>query len=443
MSGPKVINIEAVRRRQKRQSHVELRKLQLALAECERWQAQPQAAESLARLETLRQAEQWEPLLHEARRLHDFYREESQRLRQQHAAQHVTTLQRAHRLLQSLAQIQAQLQTLPASAERDALISQLSSSELGDQESALNTALQFIGQSHDAQTSRRLSELAASLIDADAAAPTATRPQAAADPHQQRLEKCWQLLGELSTEDPSPELDTLSDQARRISSAPADQQPMLLDSLALRLSTHLQDQRALRVWREELELLLTELDEIRSPQAEAWRQRLTTALSQPASIELKPSLPTEARAWIDQTLAEETREDQRTAVLRALAAIGYEVREGMATAWVEQGRLILRKPNDPGYGVELSAPAQGNAVQTRIVAFGTQARDPQRDLEVEETWCDAFETARATLEAEGFQASLIQSHPAGAIPLKTIAQQTAPARQQTTRPTLNAKPDPR
>ncbi|YCI88526.1 hypothetical protein M1D99_12320 [Pseudomonas sp. R3-41] len=34
---------------------------------------------------------------------------------------------------------------------------------------------------------------------------------------------------------------------------------------------------------------------------------------------------------------------RREAVLDGLASLGYEVREGMATAWVETGKVVLRK----------------------------------------------------------------------------------------------------
>ncbi len=420
MSGPKVINIEAVRRRQKRESQVLLRKLQLALAECERWQAQSQAADSLKRLETLRVAGQWEPLLLEAGRLRDFYQEESHRLRQRHAAEQATRLRRAHRLQQAVTQMIGQLQNLPPSKERDALVSQLAHADSTQHESAINAALHFIGQTQHDQNASRLRELAACLIDVDSETTTPTRPQALADPHRQRLEKCWQLLGEISTGEHSPEIEALSAKARLITTTPADQQALLLDSLALELSTHLQHQRVTRAWREELEILLTQLDEIRSPVAAEWRQRLTAALTQSPFPESNPNLLVEARSWIDQTIVEEIREEQRAAVLRALAATGYEVREGMAAAWVEQGRIVLRKPNESIYGVELSAPAQGSAVQTRVVALGDSPRDPQRDLEVEETWCGEFEKARTVLDEAGFKASLVQAHPAGSIPLKTV-----------------------
>lgn len=420
MSGPKVINIEAVRRRQRRESRMHLRRLQIALAEIERWQAQPQASSMLERLHAMNEAEQWEPLSIESGRLSSFYEEEVHRLRQQEAAERATGMRRAHRLQQSIAQMTSQLQGQPASVERDRLIDQLTSSDAATQQSALNAALYFIEQTQRGETTSRLRDLAAGLIDPNMTARTPAIPQAAVDPQQQRLEKCWSLLGELSALEDSPDIKTLSEKARHITTAPADQQALLLDSLALELSSHLQNRRAALALRHELELLFTDLEEVSSPIAAEWKQRLTV-LAQSFALEQARQLAKEARAWIEQAIAEESRLEQRAAVLHALAATGYEVREGMAAAWVEHGRIVLRKPSESTYGVELSAPAQGSAVQTRVVALSNSPRDPQRDLEVEETWCGEFERARALLTEVGFNASLVQAHPAGAIPLKVAS----------------------
>lgn len=427
MSGPKVINIEAIRRRQKRESLALLQRLELALADCERWQtAEFQASSVMDRLRQMQGAEQWQPLIHEAGKQCSFYEEEARRLRQRRVADQAATLRREHRLQQALSQMIAQLQTLPATPKRERLILQLRTADPAAQQAALGAALDFIGQQQQQESSSRLRELAAGLMDPGAVSSNSPLPQPPADPQELRLEKCWNLLAELSAVVDSAESSKLQDltlQAHRTAAAPADQQALLLDSLALELSSHLQNRRAALALRQELALLLAELEELHSPAVADWKQRLTAALALAPSatpLESTRALAQEARAWVDQTFAEETRQEQRAAILRALSAAGYEVREGMSAAWVEQGRIVLRKPGDPAYGVELSAPAQGNAVQSRVVAFNASGRDPLRDREVEETWCNEFEKARDVLCGEGFQASLVQAHPAGAIPLKAV-----------------------
>ncbi len=421
MSGPKVVNIEAVRRRQKRESLIHLRKLQLVLTECERLQSQSQSSLLLNRLHALRDAEQWEPLSMESAKLSNFYEEEAHRLRQQHAAEQTATLRRSHRLRQSIAQMTAYLQSQPAGPERDRLIGQLSSVDVTTQQTALNEALHAIEQNQRNETTSRLREFAAALTDSIADRSHPALPKAPVDPYEQRLDRSWNLLGELSALEESPQLQSLTKKARHIAAAPVDQQALLLDSLVLELSSHLQNRRAALALRNELELLLAELEEVHSSESADWKDRITASFAQPHRLETVQKLVQEARTWIEEAFANETRLEQRAAVLRALASTGYEVREGMAAAWVEEGRIIIRKPTDSAYGVELSASAQGSAVQTRVVALTDAQRDSQRDREVEETWCEEFGEARSLLLAAGFKASLVEAHPAGSIPLKTAA----------------------
>ena len=113
--------------------------------------------------------------------------------------------------------------------------------------------------------------------------------------------------------------------------------------------------------------------------------------------------------------------------------LGYEVREGMATAWTEEGRVVVHKPGESVYGVELSAPSVGNALQVRVVAKGEVSRSQQRDKEVEETWCGEFSRLRALLAEEGFPTELKQAHAPGEVAIKTIAGGESKAEQERNR----------
>ena len=46
-------------------------------------------------------------------------------------------------------------------------------------------------------------------------------------------------------------------------------------------------------------------------------------------------------------------EARRKAILNGLAQLGYEVHEGMETAWANDGQIVAKKPSLPGYGVEI------------------------------------------------------------------------------------------
>lgn len=422
MSGPKVVDIEAVTLRQKRESLMQLHKLQAALSEWNRWQSQlssqSQASSLLKRLDELRMAGQWQELREQSASLSSFYEVEAQRLQRQHAEQKAADLSRLNRLGQSVAQMTALLQRQPASPERDGWIGRLASSNANTQEKALHGALNFIEQAHGDANTQRLRDFTAAFADPSIGSSTFVLSQSMAHPQEQRLEKCWKLLGEFSSLEDSTGIETLIERARKIAAASGDQQVMLLDSLAIEISSHLQNQRATQALRKELELALAELEELCLPEVTSWKERIHSALEQRAKLETLQLLLQEVRTWTESAFAHEARLEQRAAVLRALAGSGYEVREGMVAAWVESGRIIVHKPNESLYGIELSAPKVGTSIQVRVAALTDAPRNPQRDREVEVAWCGEFEAAQRKLREAGFTATLTQAYPPGAIPMK-------------------------
>jgi len=66
----------------------------------------------------------------------------------------------------------------------------------------------------------------------------------------------------------------------------------------------------------------------------------------------------EVGATIDRARIAVAVASRRNAVLEGLAALGYEVREGMETAWASNGNVMLRNAHRPDYGVKLSGGAE-------------------------------------------------------------------------------------
>ncbi|WLB21026.1 hypothetical protein [Bradyrhizobium japonicum] len=67
-------------------------------------------------------------------------------------------------------------------------------------------------------------------------------------------------------------------------------------------------------------------------------------------------------------------EERRRAVLEGLAGLGYEVFEGMATAWVQNGQIVIRKAANPGYGVELLGGPRSDLLQVRAVVSAARPK---------------------------------------------------------------------
>ena len=434
------MNIQALRRQQRRESAARLRELNAMIEECLGLQnADPAAASEfrhhtealLTKLNGHREAEQWGDLIAETTSYRDFYQQEAADLRHRAAERRATALRREHRLRQSATQLADALSKLPSSSERDDALQQLAAAENNEEgfAAAAAEAADFVAKTHReiavTENARRLRELAATYADPEASEATQSLPSVAKDPDELRLDRCWSLLGELEADDPAASIEGWKQKARTTSTAALSERGLLLDSLVLELTTHIRAQRAHNAAKAAVEAALVEIEPLSSPDAEDWRTKLRAALEQPILTAESQTLAESARTWLAQENAREDTREQRVAVLRALAELGYEVREGMVAAWTEQGRVVVHKPNEPLYGVEFSAPATGNAFQTRVVAAGEQTRTNQRDREVEETWCSEFARLRAILAEDGFETNLAKAHEPGAIPIKAVASREA------------------
>ena len=123
---------------------------------------------------------------------------------------------------------------------------------------------------------------------------------------------------------------------------------------------------------------------------------------------------------IEEALRQHAAVSRREAVLEGLASLGYEVREGMETAWAEAGSVVLRKTATPGYGVEVGGRAEGGRLQVRAVSL-SEANDRARDRDIETIWCGEFSRLRALLAEQGSELAVEKALGVGAVPLKTVA----------------------
>lgn len=135
------------------------------------------------------------------------------------------------------------------------------------------------------------------------------------------------------------------------------------------------------------------------------------------------ALTARAQAVVDAEMAKLAADARRRAVLGGLAKLGYEVRESMSTAWAQDGRLVVRKPNTTDYGVELGASPDVSRLQVRVVGAERPAapRDPGRDRDTETIWCSEFSQLQQLLAESGGEVLVERAVEAGLQPVKTIA----------------------
>lgn len=439
MSGPKVVNIEAIRRRQRRECNALLGELRAAVEE---WQplknslgeagdSRKGSADVLKGLDGLRKAGDFTGLKVETTAQRDFYRKEVEALRQQNIERLVTNHRREHALRQAAGQVMKELQEVPPSPEREAIVGRLrGAGDAKAMQGAVAEALRLVGETRDAQAAHdRLEEircLANEYVDPrEASSRRRKLPQAARDANDLRLERCWTLLAELETTE-AKAVDAWKQKAREAEAMAGDERALRIDSLVLEMTSHLRQQRARQEAMSAVQSVVEDLVSVpESKERAAWLLRLEAAMGPTVEAAQALKLAGSARQWLEQEMCREDAREQRAAVLRALAALGYEVREGMATAWTDEGRVVIHKPDEGVYGLELSAPQTGPAFQVRVVAAGVEGRSQQRDKEVEETWCGEFKRLQSMLTGDGYQARLMKAEAAGVVPVKTL-----PARRQ-------------
>jgi hypothetical protein len=137
----------------------------------------------------------------------------------------------------------------------------------------------------------------------------------------------------------------------------------------------------------------------------------------------KVGLLRRANSLVEEELKAMAAAERRHAVLTGLATLGYEVSEGMATAWVDNGQIVLRKASHPGYGVELSGGAKSDLLQVRTVGIGGSAEswDLNRDRDMETIWCSEFERLKTLVAQAGGDVEIVSARPVGQFPLKVVA----------------------
>ncbi len=240
-------------------------------------------------------------------------------------------------------------------------------------------------------------------------------------PHEQRLARIDRHIAELQLLQGEASAQAFLE---RLARAEAEQRPerrnLLLDSLVLDLA---QAAREHQQQRQRLEHLQDLASEVAALGAAEHAELLQRAACQPNSDPQQLAELTErCNAILTAHLQQQAALARRQAVLQGLASLGYEVREGMATAWAQTGRVVLRKPATPGYGLEVGGKADNGRLQLRAVALNAN-RDSQRDRDIETLWCGEFQRLQALLAAQGGELSVERALGVGEVALKEIGEE--------------------
>lgn len=209
--------------------------------------------------------------------------------------------------------------------------------------------------------------------------------------------------------------------ATAIAGEPPTRQALLADSLLLDLAQAVKLGRQHSTLAANLRERGSALSRYTSTASHTLRARIERALAQEFD-DSATALVAEADALIESHVREIAMESRRRAVLQGLSSLGYEVNEGMITAWVNDGRVVLRKAANPDYGVEVGGGAKSDNLQVRVVTFGDGAspRNTSRDRDMETTWCSEFDRLRGMISKAGGDLKIEHALPVGATPVKMV-----------------------
>jgi hypothetical protein len=231
------------------------------------------------------------------------------------------------------------------------------------------------------------------------------------------------LMAEMETLDDEESVRPFRDRAAVIAAESSPQRRSLLtDSLILDLSERAKRRRAAQAIVEKLRDVRAALGTLNAPGVAAMDAEIASML-QSGTFDGADALIARAQAVIDVEMARLAADARRRAVLDGLAKLGYEVRESMSTAWAQDGRLVVRKPDTTDYGIELGASPDVSRLQVRVVGAERPAapRDSGRDRDMETIWCSDFAQLRQLLAQDGDEVLLERAVEPGLQPVKTIA----------------------
>lgn len=200
--------------------------------------------------------------------------------------------------------------------------------------------------------------------------------------------------------------------------ASQERRSMLLDSLQVRIGAATKHAKAYAALTVEAGELATSLAALGGSDPVEALGELEAAVASGDAPRLSAQLET-CRRNLEAHVRSDASRSRRSAVLQGLASLGYTVHEGMETAWMEKGRLVIHKAGGEDYGVELASAADVNRMQVRTVALKSE-RGLSQDIQAEQSWCQDFALLKQGMLGQGTEVFVDKALGIGAVPLKVV-----------------------
>jgi hypothetical protein len=230
------------------------------------------------------------------------------------------------------------------------------------------------------------------------------------------------LISEIRTLDISPTGQELLKRALALASEAAiPGGDSRVDSLSLEWACHRKTQQERSAKRRSLSRLIKEVSEAGDHEA----LELVGRLKDAADSELDSALA-DAQRYCENAAHTRAAVERRQVVLEGLAALGYEVSTDLSAIWSQQGRIVVKKPERQGYGLEIAGPPNASQMQFKVVAMGIveQERNPTRDHDAETLWCEDLTRLRELLSHRGSRLQVVHALGVGSVPLSSVSETT-------------------
>jgi predicted MPP superfamily phosphohydrolase len=238
-------------------------------------------------------------------------------------------------------------------------------------------------------------------------------------------EKLDQLLGKLSVlQNHAAWVSIVAKVAAIAKDADENRRKLHYESLLLECGDLLNHLRTAADWQKKVDELIASAAHVKSTAVDEIVRELDDLRRAATPVDLEP-IQQRLHAAVKSEEERQLREEKRRAVIGSLSAIGYDVIEGtMETAMVQGGKILLHKPGESEYAVEVAVDRDLSLVQTALVRFAASneasAQQKLRDEEREVSWCGDHARLREELKQRGLASNFKLRIPAGQEPVRVI-----------------------
>ena len=222
----------------------------------------------------------------------------------------------------------------------------------------------------------------------------------------------------------------------------AGRRRLLYEDLVLECSQRINNLKKIEAWQRTLDELFDGAAHATGGPVKPIIEELQ-ALRRSGSIKPLDGLRRRLKEAVAVQEEHQERESKRTAVLESLQELGYDLHEGMETAIIRGGKLVVQKRGDTEYTVSIAVNDDLSMLQAEMIRYGesedTSQQQRLRDKEREESWCVDHAKLLRKLAAKGLSTEFKLKIEPGARPVRVVVDREAAKTRKAVADRLNRR----